>query len=67
MTSLQVLCPNGRRQNVKITPNTKLLQVSTTIDRDHGKQLFRLYSIRISCVSDNFVLSNANTCTHTSK
>ncbi|XP_052262738.1 tether containing UBX domain for GLUT4-like [Dreissena polymorpha] len=27
MASLQVLCPNGRRQNVKITPNTKLLQV----------------------------------------
>ncbi|WAQ95930.1 ASPC1-like protein [Mya arenaria] len=27
MATLQVLCPNGRRQNVKITPNTKLLQV----------------------------------------
>ena len=28
MASLvQVLCPNGRRQNVKVTPNTKLLQV----------------------------------------
>lgn len=25
--SVQVLCPNGRRQNVKVTPNTKLLQV----------------------------------------
>lgn len=27
--TLQVLCPNGRRQNVKINPNTKLLQVRT--------------------------------------
>ncbi|KAL4239835.1 Tether containing UBX domain for GLUT4 [Mactra antiquata] len=27
MAALQVLCPNGRRQNVKITPNSKLLQV----------------------------------------
>lgn len=27
MTTLQVLCPNGRRQNVKVTPNSKLLQV----------------------------------------
>lgn len=27
MSTLQVLCPNGRRQNVKITPNTKILQV----------------------------------------
>ena len=27
MATVQVLCPNGRRQNVKITPNSKLLQV----------------------------------------
>lgn len=26
-SSVQILCPNGRRQNVKVTPNTKLLQV----------------------------------------
>lgn len=27
-SSVQVLCPNGRRQNVKVTANTKLLQVN---------------------------------------
>ena len=32
MATVQVLCSNGRRQNVKITPNTKLLQVSRTLD-----------------------------------
>ena len=26
-STVQVLCPNGRRQNVKVTPNTKLMQV----------------------------------------
>lgn len=30
MSTVQVLCPNGRRQNVKVTPNTKLLQVKYT-------------------------------------
>lgn len=30
MSTVQVLCPNGRRQNVKVTPNTKLLQVNKT-------------------------------------
>lgn len=36
MTTVQVLCPNGRRQNVKITPNTKLLQVLEEVCKKQG-------------------------------
>ncbi|KAH9494855.1 hypothetical protein Btru_015834 [Bulinus truncatus] len=34
--SVQVLCPNGRRQNVKITPNTKLLQILEEVCQRQG-------------------------------
>ncbi|XP_013387421.1 tether containing UBX domain for GLUT4 isoform X2 [Lingula anatina] len=34
--SVQVLCPNGRRQNVKITPNSKLLQVLEEVCKKQG-------------------------------
>ncbi|XP_052071429.1 tether containing UBX domain for GLUT4-like [Mytilus californianus] len=36
MATVQVLCPNGRRQNVKITPNTKLLQVLEEVCKKQG-------------------------------
>ncbi|KAK3091799.1 hypothetical protein FSP39_022712 [Pinctada imbricata] len=36
MSTVQVLCPNGRRQNVKITPNTKLLQVLEEVCKKQG-------------------------------
>ncbi|KAL8610510.1 hypothetical protein ACOMHN_060430 [Nucella lapillus] len=35
-SSVQVLCPNGRRQNVKVTPNTKLLQVLEEVCTKQG-------------------------------
>ncbi|GFS12296.1 tether containing UBX domain for GLUT4 [Elysia marginata] len=34
--SVQVLCPNGRRQNVKINPNTKLLQILEEVCQRQG-------------------------------
>ncbi|KAK3703121.1 hypothetical protein RRG08_002979 [Elysia crispata] len=34
--SIQVLCPNGRRQNVKINPNTKLLQILEEVCQRQG-------------------------------
>ncbi|XP_067673593.1 tether containing UBX domain for GLUT4-like [Haliotis asinina] len=36
MATVQVLCPNGRRQNVKITPNSKLLQVLEDVCKKQG-------------------------------
>ena len=36
MATVQVLCSNGRRQNVKITPNTKLLQVLEEVCKKQG-------------------------------
>lgn len=36
MSTVQVLCPNGRRQNVKVTPNTKLLQVLEEVCKKQG-------------------------------
>ncbi|XP_071107777.1 tether containing UBX domain for GLUT4-like [Haliotis cracherodii] len=36
MATVQVLCPNGRRQNVKITPNSKLLQVLEEVCKKQG-------------------------------
>ncbi|XP_069124514.1 tether containing UBX domain for GLUT4-like [Argopecten irradians] len=36
MATVQVLCPNGRRQNVKTTPNTKLLQVLEDVCQKQG-------------------------------
>ncbi|KAL5018839.1 hypothetical protein ScPMuIL_004561 [Solemya velum] len=36
MSMVQVLCPNGRRQNVKITPNTKILQVLEEVCHKQG-------------------------------
>ncbi|KAK6170397.1 hypothetical protein SNE40_018802 [Patella caerulea] len=36
MATLQVLCPNGRRQNVKVTPNSKLLQVLEEVCQKQG-------------------------------
>ncbi|PVD37642.1 hypothetical protein C0Q70_00239 [Pomacea canaliculata] len=35
-TSVQVLCPNGHRQTVKVTPNTKLLQVLEEVCSKQG-------------------------------
>lgn len=35
-TSVQILCPNGRRQIVKVTPNTKLLQVLEEVCTKQG-------------------------------
>ncbi|XP_076449848.1 tether containing UBX domain for GLUT4-like [Babylonia areolata] len=34
--SVQILCPNGRRQNVKVTANTKLLQVLEEVCTKQG-------------------------------
>ena len=31
MNSVQVLCPNGRRVNIKVSPNTPLLSVRIDI------------------------------------
>lgn len=31
MSTVQVLCPNGRRVNIKVSPNTPLLSVSYAI------------------------------------
>ncbi|XP_033747071.1 tether containing UBX domain for GLUT4-like [Pecten maximus] len=36
MATIQVLCPNGRRQNVKTTPNTKLLQILEDVCQKQG-------------------------------
>ncbi|XP_060074813.1 tether containing UBX domain for GLUT4-like [Ylistrum balloti] len=36
MATVQVLCPNGRRQNVKTTPNMKLLQVLEDVCQKQG-------------------------------
>ncbi|XP_041363543.1 tether containing UBX domain for GLUT4-like [Gigantopelta aegis] len=36
MATVQVLCPNGRRQNVKITPNSKLLQILEEVCQKQG-------------------------------
>jgi len=31
--SVTVLCPNGRREKVKVTPNTTVLQVTSDISK----------------------------------
>ncbi|KAK3608201.1 hypothetical protein CHS0354_039217 [Potamilus streckersoni] len=36
MATLQVLCPNGHRQNIKITPNTKILQILEEVCQKQG-------------------------------
>lgn len=36
MSTVQVLSPNGRRQNVKVTPNTKILQILEEVCQKQG-------------------------------
>ncbi|KAL3875966.1 hypothetical protein ACJMK2_033860 [Sinanodonta woodiana] len=36
MATVQVLCPNGHRQNIKITPNTKILQILEEVCQKQG-------------------------------
>ncbi|CAL1540508.1 unnamed protein product [Lymnaea stagnalis] len=64
--SVQVLCPNGRRQNVKINPNTKLLQILEEVCQRQGyippedyklvqgrKELDLSLSVRFSSIPNN--------------
>ncbi|XP_012942287.1 tether containing UBX domain for GLUT4 [Aplysia californica] len=70
--SVQVLCPNGRRQNVKITPNTKLLQILEEVCQRQGfippedyklvhgrKELDLSLSVRFSSIPNNAKLELA--------
>ncbi|KAK7003859.1 tether containing UBX domain for GLUT4, partial [Biomphalaria glabrata] len=70
--SVQVLCPNGRRQNVKINPNTKLLQILEEVCQRQGfvppenyilvqgrKELDLSLSVRFSSLPNNAKLELA--------
>lgn len=36
MSSIIVLCPNARRQQIKVQPNTKILQVIEEVCKKQG-------------------------------